>query len=147
MQCALSSHRSAWRSPWHWIGRRFEDLAPGLARLDPRSPAAGSLRKLIAVELPALVDSWRMVPIAARRVPHADGRTPDDHLINGMQLIESELARASDVLGRGTLDEIAVQGRYLELKYRGDDPLGGRGRRSSRTACAVSSLATIAALA
>ena len=103
------------------IGRRFDDLAPRLARLDPRSPAAHDLRKLIAVELPALVDSWRMVPMSARRVPHADGRTPDEHLVNGMQLIDAELARASDLLGQRTLDEIAVQGRYLELKYSGDD--------------------------
>ena len=58
--------------------------------------------------------------MSARRVPHADGRTPDEHLVNGMQLIDAELARASDLLGQRTLDEIAVQGRYLELKYSGD---------------------------
>ncbi len=102
------------------MSSRFDDLAPRLARLDPRSPAAASIRKLIAVELPALVESWRMVPISARRVMHADGRTPDDHLINGLQLIDAEIARAGDQLGRCTLDEIAVQGRYLELKYKGD---------------------------
>ncbi|SFO39747.1 hypothetical protein [Sphingomonas sp. OK281] len=102
------------------MSTRFDDLTPLLGRLDPRSPAAASLRKLIAVEMPALVDGWRVVPISARRVPHADGRTPDDHLINGLRLIDAELARASDQLGRTTLDDIAVQGRYLELKYSGD---------------------------
>jgi hypothetical protein len=85
--------------------------------LDPRSPAAASIRKLVAVELPSLVESWRAVPISARRAPHADGRTPDDHLVNGLQLIDSELARANTLLQQSTLDEIAVQGRYLELKY------------------------------
>lgn len=104
------------------MSRRFDDLAPQLGRLDPRSPAATSLRKLIAVEMPALVDGWRTVPISARRVPHADGRTPDDHLINGLRLIDAELARASEQLGRSTLDEIAVQGRYLELKYSSEYP-------------------------
>ncbi len=105
------------------ISSRFDDLAPRLERLDPRSPAATSIRKLIAVELPALVESWRMVPLSARRAPHADGRTPDDHLVNGLQIIDAELARASDVLGRSSLDQIAVQGRYLELKYADDGRL------------------------
>lgn len=103
------------------MGRRLDDLAPRLGRLDPRSPAAASIRKLIAVEMPALVESWRMVPISARRVAHADGWMPDDHLVNGLQVIDAELTRASDLLGRSTLDEIAIQGRYLELKYNGDN--------------------------
>ncbi|MES3082100.1 hypothetical protein [Sphingomonas faeni] len=102
------------------ISRRLGDLAPRLGQLDPRSPAAASVRKLVAVEMPALVDSWRIVPISARRVAHADGRMPDDHLVNGLQLIDAELARANDLLGQSTLDEIAIQGRYLELKYKGD---------------------------
>lgn len=96
---------------------RLEALAPQLARLDSRSPAAASLRKLIAEELPALVQGWRMVPISARRIRHADGRTPDEHLVNGLQIIDAELGRASEQLGKTTLDDIAVQGRYLELKY------------------------------
>ena len=104
------------------LGSRFEALAPRLARLDPRSPAAASIRKLVAVELPALVDSWRMVGISARREMQADGRTPDDHLINGLRLIDAELARAGECLGRSSLDEIAIQGRYLELKYDGEGP-------------------------
>jgi hypothetical protein len=103
---------------------RLDDLAPRLGRLDPRSPAGASIRKLIAVELPALVEGWRAVPITSRRVPHPDGRTPDDHLINGLELIDAELAQTSDQLGQSTLDHIAVQGRYLELKYnRNDRPL------------------------
>lgn len=105
------------------LGRRLDELAPRLGALDPRSPTAESMRTLVAVELPALVEGWRSVPIAARRARHADGRTPDDHLVNGLRLIDAELARATEQLGRGALDGIAVQGRYLELKY---DDGGGR---------------------
>ena len=105
------------------IGGHLGDLELRLGKLDARSPAAASIRKLLAVELPALVESWRLVPLSSRRVAHADGRTPDDHLVNGLQLINAELARANDLLGHRTLDEIAVQGRYLELKYSGDDRL------------------------
>ncbi|MBO9623162.1 MAG: hypothetical protein J7500_10670 [Sphingomonas sp.] len=96
---------------------KLDVLAPQLGRLDPRSPAAAAVRKLIAEEMPRLVDGWRTIPVSARRAPGADGRTPDDHLINGLQLIEAELGQASEQLGRGSIDEIQVFGRYLELKY------------------------------
>jgi len=103
------------------MSRRLGDLAPQLGRLDSRSPGAAAIRKLIAMELPNLVEGWRAVPPSMRRAPRVDGRTPDDHLINGLQLIDAELARASEQLGHGPLDEIAVLGRYLELKYDSHD--------------------------
>jgi hypothetical protein len=123
----LAAHRRGMPSPAlqlvDTVGRDLDALAPRLGQLDPRSPAAASIRKLVAVELPGLIEAWRMVPIAARRAAHADGRTSDDHLVNGLRLIHAELAIANDQLGQGTLDEIAVQGRYLELKYSRDDRL------------------------
>ena len=102
---------------------RLDALAPQLGRLDPRSPAATEVRKLIAEEMPRLVDGWRTVPLSARRAPSADGRTPDDYLVNGLQLIEAELGRASEQFGRVPIDEIGVFGRYLELKYDADGRL------------------------
>lgn len=105
------------------MNRRLDALAPRLGRLDPRSPTATAVRKLIAEEMPRLVDGWRAVPISARRAPGADGRTPDDHLINGLRLIEAELGQASEQIGRGSIDEIEVFGRYLELKYDEDGRL------------------------
>jgi hypothetical protein len=101
---------------------KLDALAPQLGRLDPHSPATVAVRKLIAEEMPKLIDRWRAVPISARRATGADGRTPDDHLVYGLQLIEAELGRASEQLGRGSVDEIEVFGRYLELKYNEDDP-------------------------
>ncbi|WP_229664338.1 hypothetical protein [Sphingomonas metalli] len=105
------------------LGRRLDGLVPRLAWLDPRSPEAASIRKLVARELPDLVEGWRAVPVSARRVPHANGRTPEDDLINGLQLIDAELARAAGALGRSSSDAIAVQGRYLDLKYGQDERL------------------------
>ena len=99
------------------MSSRLDELAPWISRLDPRSPNAAVVRKLIAVELPDLVSSWRAVPVSMRNVPHADGRTPDDRLISGLELINTELGRASERVRHGKLDGIAIQGRYLELKY------------------------------
>lgn len=105
------------------IRNRLDDLAPFVARLDPQSPAAAAMTRLVAVELPDLIDGWRDVPISARRAPLADGRTPDDHLTNGIQLIEAELTHVRQQAGHGALDTIAIHGRYLELKYSRGDPL------------------------
>ncbi len=104
------------------IRQRLDDLAPHVVRIDPRSPAAAALRKLIAHELPDLIGEWRGVAVSARRLPLADGRSADDHLINGLRLIEGELAQVHGDACDG-LRGIAVQGRYLELKYRRDDLL------------------------
>lgn len=105
------------------IRHRLADLAPHLDRLDPRSPASAALHKLIGTELPDLIEGWRKVPVSARRLPLADGRSPDDHLTNGLHLIEAELTQARTQFDGGTLDGIAVHGRYLELKYSRDHRL------------------------
>ncbi|WP_156359949.1 hypothetical protein [Sphingomonas sp. Leaf10] len=105
------------------IRHRLDGLRPLVTRLDPRSPAAGAIHKLVSIELPDLVDGWRDVPPAARRTMLPDGRTPDDHLVNGLHLIDAELTRLRGAAGDGALDGIAVQGRYLELKYGNDGQL------------------------
>lgn len=105
------------------ITATLDAAAPQLARVDPRSPFAADVRKLIAEELPGLIEGWRAVPVSARRTPRTDGRAPDDHLCNGLQLIDAELARATEQLGHGSVGEIEVMGRYLELKYDKDGGL------------------------
>lgn len=104
------------------LTRRLAELAPQTVQLDPRSTAADAVRTLIATELPDLVDGWRAVPVSRRTVPQANGRTPNDHLIDGLRLIDAEVARMTDNLAHGALDTVAVQGRYLELKYGAGDP-------------------------
>lgn len=101
------------------LGHRLAEMEPQLARLSPQEPAAEAVRKLIATELPALVEGWRGVPPSLRGEPQADGRTPDAQLVDGLRVIDGEVARMTEQLARGALDEVATQGRYLELKYRG----------------------------
>jgi hypothetical protein len=106
--------------------RRLDQLQPQLVRMAPHDPAADALRKLVATELPALVESWRAVPISLRGSAQLDGRIANAQLIDGMQLIDAEVARVADHLARGAIDGITVQGRYLELKYAEDALLIGR---------------------
>lgn len=105
------------------IGVRLEALAPQLAALDPREPAANEVRKLLAEELPELIQGYARVPQALRR-QERDGPAPDRQLIEGLTVVESELARMSADLASGDLHKFATQGRYLELKYK-DEGSGG----------------------
>jgi hypothetical protein len=107
------------------LERRLDELAPQLARLDPVEPAANAVKKLVATELPALIEGWRAVPASLRSAPQANGRSPDEQLVDGFALIDEELARMTEQLSRGALDEVATQGRYLELKYGGEAGLRG----------------------
>ena len=102
------------------IGIKLEAIGPQFAQLDPREPAAFEFRKLMAVELPELVEGYRRVPEALRR-EERNGSSPDRTLIEGLRVVDEELVRMSEQLASGDLNKLATQGRYLELKYRGED--------------------------
>ena len=101
------------------IGIRLEALAPQLQTLDPREPAAAEIRKLIGEELPELIGGYQRVPQALRR-ENRNGMSADKQLVEGLAVVESELGRMTEQLASGDLHRLATQGRYLELKYRGD---------------------------
>ncbi len=102
------------------IGVRLEQLAPQLRTLNEQDPAAFEIRRLIADELPELVRGYERVPAHLRR-DGANGISPDKQLIDGLNVVDEELARMSEQLAAGELKQLATQGRFLELKYR-DDP-------------------------
>ena len=98
---------------------RLETLAPQLQGLNDKEPAALEIRRLIADELPELVNGYARVPLHLRAA-QTNGLTPDRQLVEGLGVVESELARMSNQLASGDLNRLATQGRYLELKYQGD---------------------------
>ncbi len=104
------------------IGQRLETLAPQVASLDEREPAAAEVRKLVGEQLPELVKGYQRVPDPLRRVER-NGLTPDQQLLNGLQLIDEEMAQMSAQLAEGDLDLLATRGRYLQIRYR-DDEIG-----------------------
>lgn len=97
------------------IGVRLDGLAPCLGALDEREPAAAEVRRLIGEELPELVRGYQRVPEPLRR------GGPDAQLVEGLRLVETEIARMTEQLASGDLDKLATQGKYLELKYRGEE--------------------------
>ena len=101
------------------IGLKLEALTPQLVGLDPAEPAAAGIRKLLSVELPELIEGYARVPQNLRKIER-DGPSPDRQLLDGLSLVDSQLAEMSEDLAAGDLRALATQQRYLELKYRDD---------------------------
>jgi hypothetical protein len=99
------------------IGLKLETLTPQLAGLDPAEPAAAGIRKLLAQELPELIEGYARVPQNLRKLER-DGPSPDRQLLDGLSLVDRQLAEMSEDLASGDLRALATQQRYLELKYK-----------------------------
>jgi len=107
------------------ILHRLEGMTPQLAQLDPKEPAADAVRKLLCVELPDLITGYHAVPPSLRDRAGSGGQSADSHLVEGLGVIDAEVARMTEQLARGAFDEVATQRRYLELKYDGAGSLEG----------------------
>ncbi len=105
------------------IGNRLETLAPQLARLDPREPLAQDVRRLLSDHLPELVTGYQSIPEPLRHTPR-NGRVPDAQLVEGLSVIEQEIATMSEQLASGDRDKLSAHNRYLELKYQEARELG-----------------------
>ncbi len=106
------------------IGVRLETLAPQLAALDEREPAAFEVRKLIGEQLPELVKGYARVPEPLRRTQR-NGRTPDQQLADGLKVIDEEIAEMTTHLAQGDLDHLATRERFLQIRYQGDGDVAG----------------------
>ena len=102
------------------ISIRLDTLKPQLAGLADDAPAAAEIRKLVSEQLPQFVDDYKKVPPPLRNVPR-NGKTPDAQLLDGLKLIEQEIGDMTADLAQGDLDSLATRGRFLEIKYRGED--------------------------
>jgi hypothetical protein len=105
------------------IGVKLETLAPQLEKLNPQEPAALELRRLLSDHLPELVTGYQSIPAPLRR-EERNGRVPEQQLVEGLGVIDAEISRMSETLASGDLDKLAVQNRFLELKYQEAKELG-----------------------
>ena len=99
------------------ISVRLETLAPQLERL------ALEIRRLLSDHLPELVTGYQSIPAPMRR-EERNGRVPEKQLVEGLGVIEAEIARMTENLASGDLDKLATQNRFLELKYQEAKDLG-----------------------
>ena len=94
-----------------------------MERLDPQDPAAQDVRRLLSDHLPELVTGYQSIPQPMRR-EERNGRVPEQQLIDGLGVIDAEIARMSEQLASGDLNKLATQNRFLELKYQEAKELG-----------------------
>ncbi|HSX56860.1 MAG TPA: hypothetical protein VLG14_16250 [Sphingomonas sp.] len=106
------------------IGMKLGVLAGQLKSLNEGEPAAAEVRKLVGEQLPELVKGYQRVPQNLRGQDRF-GQSPDKQLVDGLSLIDQEISDMSSQLAQGDLDALATRGRYLQVKYRGDDEVGG----------------------
>ncbi len=106
------------------ISAQLAALAPQLAAVPVGDPTALELNRLLGKHLPDLVDRYEKVAPAQRMVAVAPGQpTIERQLVDGLGLIEAELARVSDELGKTDRDAFLVQGKFLENRYGKDGTL------------------------
>lgn len=114
---------SAAQSLLESIAVNIEGLAPQVQGLDAGLPEAVEVRRLIAEELPGLVDGYQKLPQALRRAPLHDGPSPEQRLLDGLATIDQQLNRVRCRLAEADLHRLATHQRYLELKYKDDEKL------------------------
>jgi hypothetical protein len=101
------------------IGALLATLETQLSRVPPTDPIAQDLARLLGKHLPDLVERYTRVPVDQRsRTIDTDGRTIETTLIDGLKIVETELARASEALSAADRDAVLVQGKFLEKRYR-----------------------------
>lgn len=93
------------------IGARVDALAPQLATLDPATPAADDVRKLLGRELPGLVGQYHAVPATLR------GEEANAQLLHGLGTVDRQLDELTRQIAAGAVDGLATQDRYLDSKY------------------------------
>ncbi len=106
------------------ISAQLAALGPQLAAVPAGDPTALELNRLLGKHLPELVDRYEKVAPAQRKAATIPGGpTIERQLVDGLGLIEAELARVNDDLGRQDRDAFAVQGKFLENRYGKDGSL------------------------
>lgn len=101
------------------IGVQLDGLGAQLAHVDANHPAAAETRKLVGEYLPETIDSYNRIPAHLRREARATG-TPDQQLVDSLSKISREIDHVTRQLAQGSLDDLAIKGRFLEYKYGGE---------------------------
>lgn len=99
------------------ICTRLKTLASQADAMVDGDPLANGIRRLLAEELPELISDYHKIPPAMRKTT-SDGFLPDKQLAQGLIVIDSRLAEINTILAAAPVNKLAIQARYLDLKYQ-----------------------------
>lgn len=112
------------------IGVQLDELQAQLVEVDQKHPTAAQIRKLVGEDLPEMIEGFLRIP-EKMRYEEKGGTTAARQLEAGLNLIGNELDSITRQLAQGSLDDLAIRGRYLEYKYGagvdGGTPIGDQG--------------------
>lgn len=103
------------------IVARLRELQPHLATLDPASPLAGDVRRLIGQHLPRLVESYLALPDGAR-APRSESST---RVVESLDIVAAELGNLLETCCRESQASFDTQSRFIETRYKEDKRLRG----------------------
>ena len=106
------------------IGSQLDELEPQLAEVDQQHPTAKEIRKLVGEDLPDMIEGFLRIP-ESLRYEERNGTTPVKQLENGLDVVSRELDSINRQLAQGSIDDLAIRGRYLDYKYGGEAALEG----------------------
>lgn len=98
------------------ICSRMKLLASQVGGLNDDDPIGHDIRRLLAEELPELVNDYYRIPAALRKSAN-NGFMPDKQLTQGLITIDSRLEQINDLLAAVPVTRLATQARYLDMKY------------------------------
>lgn len=104
------------------IRGRMEDILPRLtelqASLSQNTTQTFTIAETVTRYLPDALDSYLKLPPMYAVAHHVDGKTPKQHLLGQLQMLDAKLADIADDLFRGDAEALALNGRFLEDKFR-----------------------------
>jgi hypothetical protein len=84
-----------------------------------------TLRETVARYLPETLQNYlRLPPMYRRRVAIRDGKTAEQLLFEQLKVIDGQMIQISERVLRAEAQDLLVQGRFLEDKFRKPDLLG-----------------------
>ena len=98
------------------IGLQLDALGSQLDGLTDNAPAALEVRKLVGDHLPELISTYTSIPHHLRGQAQA-GSSPDQHLVESLGKISTEIDSVTRQLASGAIDNLAIKTRYLDYKY------------------------------
>jgi hypothetical protein len=111
------------------IFQRLGDLQPHLATLAPHSTAAWEARRLLGDHLPRLILAYEAIPGSVRE----EDREVRARLCSGLATVADALDELCREICRDPLRTFEIHGRFIESRYRGEDPrLRGQNLPSDR---------------
>ena len=100
------------------IGSQLDELQPQLEEVDQKHPTAVEIRKLVGEDLPDMIEGFFKIP-ESLRYEEKNGTTPVKQLEGGLDTISREIDSINRQLAQGSIDDLAIRGRYLDYKYSG----------------------------